>query len=102
MNINEAINAIKNKVAECKRTGEMFDLPQIANARVVENDLPNEEADLLHRQYEISLSDGESIHVDYHSKDKCRTFQINPDRSVISFRCSHPEFDFRDSWDEKY
>lgn len=102
MNINEAIDAIKNKVADCERTGEMFDLPAISNATIVEKEVPNEGADLLHKQYEISFPDGESIHIDYHSKDKCRTFQINPDRSVISVKSSQPELDFGDSWDEKY
>ena len=101
MDINEAIIEIKNKVAECERTGEMFDLPQIPDATIVENEVPNEGADLLHKQYKISFSDGERIHIDYHSKDKCHTFQINPDRSVISVKSSRPELDFGDSWDEK-
>lgn len=102
MNINEAITAIKNKVAECEQTGEMFDLPQITNAIIVENDVPNEGADVLHKQYEISFPNSDRIYIDYHSKDKCRTFQINPDRSVIYVKCSYPELDFGTAWDEKY
>lgn len=53
-------------------------------------------------EFKINFPDGEYIHIDYHSKDKCRTFQINPDRSVILVKCSLPELDFTCSWDEKY
>ena len=102
MNINEAINIIKEQVSLCEQNREMFDLPDISDAKVEINDLPNQGADLLHREYKIILADGESIHIDYHSKDKCRTFQINPDRSVILVKCSLPELDFTCSWDEKY
>lgn len=59
-------------------------------------------ADLLHREYSIKLQDGNTIQIDYHSKDKSRVFQMNPDRSVISVKCSRPEYDFRTAWDEKY
>ena len=89
MKVQEAIQIIKEQILQCERDGEMFDLP-------------NEGADLLHREYKINFPDGEYIHIDYHSKDKCRTFQINPDRSVILVKCSLPELDFTCSWDEKY
>lgn len=102
MNIRKTINIIKEQISLCEQTGEMFDLPEITNAKVEINDLPNEGADLLHREYKIDLADGESIHIDYHSKDKCRSFQVNPDRSVILVKCSQPELDFENSWDEKY
>ena len=101
MNIYETINIIKEQLSKCEQSCEMFDLPNIKNVKVVVNDLPNEGADLLHREYKIDFPDGEYIHIDYHSKDKCRTFQINPDRSVISVKCSQPELNFDDSWDEK-
>lgn len=102
MNINTAINIIKGEISQCEQTGEMFDLPEIENAYVKMNELPHEGADLLHREYCINLLDGDTIHIDYHSKDKSRVFQINPDRSVISVKCSRSEFDFRTAWDEKY
>lgn len=102
MTIHEMINVIKEKILYCKQTGEMFDLPKVIDAKVVINDLPEEGADLFHREYKIDLASGESILIDYHSKDECRVFQLNPDRSVISVKCSQPELDFKDSWDEKY
>lgn len=79
----------------------MFNMPSLDGAKVEENDLPEEGADLLHREYDVNLENGESIHIDYHSKDKCRTFQVNPDRSVIKVECSDPSYDFSDAWDEK-
>lgn len=102
MNIHTAINIIKREISQCEQTGETFDLPEIENANVKMNELPNEGADLLHREYSIDFLDGDSIHIDYHSKDKSRVFQMNPDRSVISIKCSRPEYDFRTAWDEKY
>lgn len=102
MNIHEAINIIKEQASLCEQNREKFDLPDISDAKVIINDLPNQGADLLHREYKIFLADGENIHIDYHSKDKCRVFQINPDRSVISVKCSQPELNFDDYWDEKY
>lgn len=102
MKIQEVMQIIKEQILQCERDGEMFDLPKIDNTKVEINDLPNEGADLLHREYKIDFPNNEYIHIDYHSKDKCRTFQINPDRSVILVECSLPELDFTYSWDEKY
>jgi hypothetical protein len=102
MKIQEVMQIIKEQILQCERDGEMFDLPKIDNTKVEINDLPNEGTDLLHREYKIDFPNDEYIHIDYHSKDKCRTFQINPDRSVILVECSLPELDFTYSWDEKY
>ena len=102
MNTQEVIHIIKEQILQCKRNGEMFNLPEIENTKVEINDLPNKGADLLHQEYKIEFPDGEYIHIDYHSKDKCRTFQTNPDRSVISVKCSQPELNFEDAWDEKW
>lgn len=102
MDIESAINIIKREILQCEKTGDIFDLPEIENANVKMNELPNEGTDLLHREYSIDLQDGDSIQIDYHSKDKSRVFQMNPDRSVIYVKCSRPEYDFRTAWDEKY
>ena len=40
MNINEAINIIKEQVSLCEQNREMFDLPDISDAKVEINDLP--------------------------------------------------------------
>ena len=52
--------------------------------------------ELLCRMYEL-LCERER---DYQSKDKCRTFQINPDRSYVDVKCSDSTMDFVDAWDE--
>lgn len=102
MDIHAIIQKIKEQISICEHAGDMFELPEIAYVEIEVNDLPNEGADLVHREYKINLADGDSIHIDYHSKDKCRSFQVNPDRSVIAVKCSRPELNFGTSWDEKY
>lgn len=54
MKVQEAIQIIKEQILQCERDGEMFDLPKIENTKVEINDLPNEGADLLHREYKIN------------------------------------------------
>lgn len=100
MNINNAISVIKERITECKKTGDTFALPIITNAKIEKIDAPNVGADLLHIEYDITLIDGNSIHIEYHSKDKCTAFQLNPDRSTIYVTCSRSEFNFSDAWDE--
>lgn len=60
--------------------------------------LQREGADLVHFGYDILLPNDECVHIDYHSKDKCRVFQIEPNRSIITLNCSDPKFVFSDSW----
>lgn len=102
MDIKTAITIIKDQISKCEQSGDMFELCGLEDAKVTVNELPNEGADLLHREYSIKLQDGNTIQIDYHSKDKSRVFQMNPDRSVIYVKCSRPEYDFRTAWDEKY
>lgn len=97
MSIHETI---KSQIALCKQTGNMFILPEKINAEVERNDLPNEGAHLVHKEYKIYLTNGDWFHIDYHSKDKCHSFQINPDRSTISVKSSVSDLDFSISWDE--
>lgn len=98
--MKEIIDAIRAKVEECKETADMFFMPHIDGVKVIERDLPNGGGTLYHKEYKIALDDGGTITIDYRSKDKCRTFQLNPDRSYIEVTCSDPQYDFKDSWDE--
>lgn len=41
MNIHEAINIIKEQASLCEQNREKFDLPDISDAKVIINDLPN-------------------------------------------------------------
>lgn len=99
--MEKAIQIIKGRIAECEKSGDMFSMPSIPGATIVENELPHTGAALFHTEYNVYLENGEEIHIDYQSKDKCRVFQIKPDRSVISVKCTDPSFDFSNSWDEK-
>lgn len=98
--MEKIIDIIKARIEECKETGEMFSLPRIDGGRVIDRELPCDGTTLLHTEYEIAAPDGGTITIDYQSKDKCRSFQVNPDRSYIEVKCSDPQYDFTDSWDE--
>lgn len=98
--MEEVIELIKARVEECKMTRDMFSLPRTDGGRVIKRELPCGGATLLHTEYEIATPDGGTIIIDYQSKDKCRVFQVRPDRSYIEVKCSDPQYNFTDSWDE--
>ena len=102
--MKDVVKLIKDKIADCKRLGDSFTMPYMNRDEVKVEEIkhPTTGSVLLHREYNVSFADGGSLVVDYQSKDKCRTFQNNPDRSYITVRCSDPSLDFVDSWDEKY
>ncbi len=79
----------------------MFTFPTLDIEGVVVNhkSLEGDGATLYHDVYDIVLAD-DSIHIDYKSKDKCRSYQVRPDRSVIVVTCSDPKYNFSDAWDE--
>lgn len=99
--MNEIIEIIREKIAECESKGTMFSLPTLDVADIEKNDAPCSGAILCHTEYNIKLHDGGNIHIDYQSKDKCRTFQVNPDRSYIVMSCSDSSFNYSTAWDEK-
>lgn len=100
--MKQIINIIKAHIAECKSMGNMFDLPQIDidGVDVTKESLKGDGATLYHDVYDIKLADGQSIHIDYKSKDQCRSYQVRPDRSKIEISCSNQEHNFNDAWDE--
>ena len=102
--MEEIINLIKARIQECKSKGDTFILPSInmPGVSVEETDGQTSGSVLLETFYKITLPNGDAINIEYQSKDKCRTFQINPDRSYISVTCPDSRFDFADAWDERY
>lgn len=100
---NLIIEKIKAEVAECEKTGDMFKLPvlDVDGVKVTHESLKGNGSTLYHDTYHIELPDGDSVDIDYQSKDKCRSFSVKPDRSYIVIKCSDPSFDFSDAWDEK-
>ena len=103
MNKKGFIEKIKEKIADCERKGDMFHMPSIdrKDVHITETELEPSGSALYHCEYKIEFSNGDWIHIDYASKDKCRTFQVNPDRSVIAVQCSDSSLDFSDGWDER-
>lgn len=100
--MDEILSAIKAKIEECKKSGDTFTMPTIDRdgVAVERNKLEPSGSVLFHEEYKIILPDGAWITIDSQSKDKCRTFQINPDRSYVIVKCSDPSKDFADGWDE--
>lgn len=100
-NLQTAIEAIKARIEECKKNGTVFILPKLDGAEIIEENPEPIGSELLHQDYFIKLADGCTINIMYQSKDKCRTFQIKPDVSIISVKCSDSNYNFTDGWDEK-
>lgn len=99
--MEEVIEKIKEKIAVCKHTGDMFNLPSLPDSIVVmKTDVCSHGATLYHDEYHLVLPNGETIDVDYQSKDKCKSFVVRPDRSYIEVKCSDSTYDFSDAWDE--
>lgn len=100
--MKQIIDIIKAHIAECKSTGNMFDLSQIdiEGVEVKMESLKGDGATLYHDVYSINLPNGDSIHIDYRSKDQCRSYQVRPDRSKIVVTCSNQDYNFNDAWDE--
>lgn len=100
--MQKVIEQIKQIIAECASNGEMFRLPIInrTDIQIKETDLEPTGSCLYRCEYKIDFDNGDWILIEYVSKDKCRTFKINPDRSVVEVTCSDPKLNFTDGWDE--
>ena len=100
--MKEVIELIKQAIAECEKNGDMFNMPSIErnDVEVIKTDLEPQGSSLYRKEYDIKISDGGWIHIDYASKDRCRSFQVRPDRSVIEVTCSDSSLNFSDAWDE--
>lgn len=99
--MEKMILAIKERIEECKASRSMFTMPSLNGYTVSEEELQCSGSVLHHCVHTVSLPDGRTIRVDYQSKDKCKTFSVEPDRSCIQVVCSDHSNDFSDSWDEK-
>ena len=101
--MKQVIEQIKAAIAECEAKGKMFNLPSLNRTDVKVNriDTGSHGSVLTSDEYNIVFDNGDWIKIIYESKDKDRTFQINPDRSVVTVTCSDPSLNFTDGWDEK-
>lgn len=80
--MKEVFEDIVKKTNECEEKQDMFSLPHIENYEIFETENQSGGATLLSRTWVIG-DEKENIKVDYESKDKCRTFQVNPDRNIV-------------------
>lgn len=92
------------KVLDCENKKDMFSLPTLSDCQITETDNPTNGSVLCSTSYNI-LKGTDRIEILYESKDKCRTFQLNPDRSYISMQLyinGAQTKAYSNSWDEKY
>lgn len=103
MVMKEIIDLIRCAIIECKEQGDMFHLPVIDRDDIIVEMQEHETIGsvLYSCEYRINMNNGGWIQIKYESKDKCRAFQVNPDRSYINISCSDPSLNFSDGWDEK-
>lgn len=97
---NDIISAVEN----CEENRDMFSLPTIGDCQVTETENPTSALVLYSVSYDIKKGD-DRIEILYESKDKCRTFQVNPDRSSITMKLYINDVEtktYSNSWDEKH
>lgn len=97
------LELIKERIAICAKNGDMFDLPLEVEQYVTHHeDIKSTNLILKGDLWRLEKG-GEWIEIEYCSKDKCRVFQVNPDRSYISIKgYVLQDISFSTSWDEKY
>lgn len=106
-NMESIFNKIIKQIVDCENEGRMFVLPSFTDASLVINHSEVEPTGSILTGDEWRMSKGdEYLDIVYVSKDKCRTFQNNPDRSVITIkgRVYKDEIltnvDYTNGWDE--
>ena len=101
--MKQVIEQIKQAIAECQKNGDMFKMPSLnrEDVKVSRTDTGSHGSVLYSEEFKIAFDNGDWIHIEYESKDKMRTFQVNPDRSVIRITSSEPSLNFSDAWDER-
>lgn len=102
-------NRIIKQVETCENKRKMFVLPSFSDTSVVINHLEVEPTGSILTGDKWHISNGnEYLDIEYASKDKCRTFQINPDRSVITIKGriymngEITNVDYSNGWDESF
>lgn len=97
------LELIKERIAICAKNGDMFDLPLEVEQYVTHHEDIKSTSLILKEDLWRLEKGGEWIEIEYCSKDKCRVFQVNPDRSYISIKgYVLQDISFSTSWDEKY
>lgn len=86
--MKEIFDQIVLHVKELSGKQEGFYLPSYDGVTVTETTNPNKGATLLDQDHILEMNE-DIINVNYVSKDRCRTFQIQPDSNevTISLKC---------------
>lgn len=104
--IKHVLEQIKLSALECAQHGEIFSVPSMPEGvNCVTEEIKPNGSTLWGQKYKITFLTKEYIIGEARSKDKCRTFQVNPDRSEISFVAYNADGieigRYVDAWDEK-
>lgn len=92
-----------NRVKECSEKQDMFVLPSTNNYEIEESEFSSVGATLFGKKYIIKNGE-ENIIVTYETKDKCRTFQINPDLNIVKvswIKGTESVDSYNESWSDK-
>lgn len=94
---------LKEKIAICAKNGDMFTLPSEVEQYVTcHEDIKPTGSVLAGDSWRLEKGVN-WLEIEYCSKDKCRVFQVNPDRSYISIKGSIPQdVSYSNFWDERY
>lgn len=103
--MKEIFNKIVDHTEQCSNVKESFTLPSFPDCNITESEYSSGGATLYGKSYEISNGKGKIV-VTYESKDKCRTFQVNPDLNIVTVN----QYDFTgklvsnfsQSWEDKF
>ena len=101
-------DAILARIDECEQKRRMFIMPNVDATQYIihHTEVPATGSVITGDEWTISKG-SESLHIRYESKDKCRTFQDKPDRSVIVIKGQNMDSDTLKSisysygWDEQ-
>lgn len=80
------LELIKERISTCAKNGDMFTLPSEVAQYVACHEDIKPTGSILAGDYWRLEEGGNWLEIEYSSKDKCRVFQVNPDRSYISIK----------------
>tara|TARA_R100000935_G_C2835771_1_gene167983 strand:+ start:1418 stop:1726 length:309 start_codon:yes stop_codon:yes gene_type:complete len=101
--MKELYDKIVNQIKECSKEQDMFILPSIDDFETEESPYSTGGATLFGKKYVIKNNE-ENIIVTYETKDKCRTFQVNPDLNIVTVEWSNGNESiesYKESWSDK-
>lgn len=103
--MKEIFDKIVDKTEQCSKQKRSFALPSLPDCNIVESEYSSGGATLYGKCYEVSNGQGKIV-VTYESKDKCRTFQINPDMNIVEVKhydlTGNIVSSYSQAWEDKF